>query len=737
MKKSNKKAILIIFITIFALCAISFVIYVNTCVSKEIDLSLIKTGASSITKIYYFDYEDRQNRVGQAVEVKDEALFLKRSEWKSIYDMPKNLLDAFVAIEDKRFYEHNGVDWLRTTKAAVNYIFKDKSGFGGSTITQQLIKNLTGDNQVSPKRKIEEIFRAVNLEKKLSKNEILELYLNVVYLSENCYGVNTASEMYFNKNIKDLTLLECACLASIVKSPTRYDPYNNYENNLKRSEIVLNEMLAQGYIDENEYNDALNSKLVINQNIEKEKNSGIYSWYTEALIDDVAKGISDKYDLNYDSAKMMITKGGLNIYSVLDPSIQDKAEEVFENHTAYILPQNGEYPQASCVIIDPYTSDVLAIVGGVGKKNANMILNRATSTKRAPGSVIKPLSVYAPLLEEGLASYATIFDDTPIHLNKIGYWPKNSPNRYRGLMPLSFAVEHSVNTVAVKGLNMLGADKSYDYLTKKFKLTLNEKDKAESPLALGQLTDGESVLNITNAYSAFVNGGFISKPKTYLYVTDNYGNIILENRTDREQILSNSTTKIMTKLLEGVVNNGTAKQLISKNLVSIAGKTGTSGESRDKWFVGYTRDLVCGVWCGFDNPKSIGYSINPACTLFDEIFAKIYKDSTDKNDFDVSRDIIERYFCMDSGKLATQDCYNDIRGSRVKLGYFVCGDEPNEYCTLHKSVVIDTNDGLIADVMTPSFRRRRVSLIDYARAEEFEGINILDSDYFIDSRKRK
>lgn len=737
MKKSKRKAKFIVPIIIFFFMIVAFVFYLNFKLNKEIDLSLIKTGGSSITKIFYFDYEDRQNRVGQAVELENEALFLEKSEWKSIYDMPKNLLNAFVAIEDKRFYEHNGVDWLRTMKATFNYLFKDKSGFGGSTITQQLIKNLTGDNKVSPKRKLEEIFRAVNLEKRMSKNEILELYLNIVYLSENCYGVSTASEVYFNKKVEDLTLLECASLASIVKNPSKYDPYKFSENNKKRSEVVLKEMLAQGYISNEEYQSALKETLVINENIENERNSGIYSWYTEALIDDVAKGISEKYDLNYESAKMMITKGGLNIYSVIDPEIQKQAESVFENYSAYILPQDGEFPQASCVIIDPYSSDVLAIVGGLGKKNANMILNRATSIKRAPGSVIKPLSVYAPLIEEGLANYATVFDDTPLYMNKNGYWPKNSPNRYRGLVSLSYAVEHSINTVAVKGLNSLGINKSFDYLTNKFKLGLNENDKDLAPLALGQLTDGETVLNITNAYTSFVNGGYISKPRTYLYVTDNYGNIILENKESKERVISKSTAEITTKLLEGVVNNGTAKQIESKSLVPIAGKTGTSGESRDKWFVGYTKQLVCGVWCGFDMPKTMYYSKNPACSLFDGVFSKIYNGVNNELNFETSSNIVELEYCMDSGKMPCDDCYNDIRGSRVVKGYFLKGDEPKERCTLHKSVVIDTFDGLIADVTTPSFRRRTVSLIDYIRNETFDDVYIQDSEYFISSRKRK
>ena len=714
--------------TLFALFLILLVIiislgiYIHFNVDKEIDLSLIRTGKSSVTKIYYFDYDDRVNRIGKAVELKDEELFLQKSEWKSIYDMPDNLKNAFIAIEDKRFYDHNGVDWLRTFKATGNYIFKfGKKGFGGSTITQQLIKNLTGDNKVSPKRKLEEIIRAINLEKDLSKNEILESYLNVVYLSENCYGVGAASELYFGKDVKNLNLAECVSLASIVQNPTKYDPYTNIENNKKRSKIILSEMLFQNMISEDEYNTAINGTIVINSNIENEKNTGIYSWFTETLISDVIRDISIKYNVTENSAKMMILKGGLNIYSTIDPKIQNIATEIYENYNKYILPNDdGSYPNSSCVIIEPNTSDILAVVGDIGKKQANRIFNRATQSKRPPGSVLKPLSVYAPAIEKNIISFSTIYDDTPIKLLNNEIWPKNSPNKYKGLMPISYAVEHSTNTVAVKVLEKLSVNTSYDYLTTKFKFNLdNNHDKAPSPLALGQLTNGETLLKITNAYTAFANGGYLTLPKTYLYVTDNYGNIVLENKDRSEKIISEETSYIMTKLLEGTIKKGTAKYISLKDKTSVSGKTGTSSDLKDRWFVGYTPSYVCGVWCGYDKPKPMYYSKNPSCILFDEIMNRIYVDMPSE-EFYVPNNIVTCEFCLDSGLLPCNNCKIDMRGNRTSIGYFKRGTEPIEICNLHKRVVVDTSDGMIADVLTPSYRRRVVSLLDYSRKNEFD-----------------
>ena len=735
-KKSTVKKVILSLILIILTLVLIFGLVLYAKIDKNIDIALIKKGGSSVTKVFYFDYENRSERIGEPKELTEEAIFSEISEWKSIYDMPKNLKNAFIAIEDKRFYEHNGVDWLRTAKAFLNYLFKfDKSGYGGSTITQQLIKNITGENDFSPKRKVEEIFRAINLEKSLGKNEILEAYLNVVYMSQNCYGVGAASKLYFNKNVEDLSLAECATLASIVQNPSKFDPYSNLQNNVQRRNLVLKEMLSQNLITKVEYQNAIKEKLIVSDDVKNNRTSGIYSWYTEALINEICKDLSAKYNLNVSAARNLILKGGYNIYSVMNPELQNYAEKVYANYKAYIDNQNGTYPESSCVVIDPYTSDVLAIVGGVGKKNGNLIFNRAIDAKRPIGSVIKPLSVYLPGLEEGILNYSTVYDDTPLQLANGEYWPKNSPNIYRGLMPISYAISHSVNTVAVKALRDLGTNKSIEYLGR-FGINVDPKsDNNDSSLALGQLTNGDNLLNVTNAYTMLVNGGSITTPKTYLYVTDSLGNKILDKGVETNKVISKENAYIMTKMLCGVVNEGTASFIKLKNKISTAGKTGTTSNNEDKWFVGYTPYYVCGVWTGYDSPKPMYYTKNPSCVLFDEIMKFAHEDLDLNRDFEEPIGIIKKEFCFDSGEIPTRHCENDIRGDRTNVGYYKFGNSPKEKCHLHKSVDIDIENGYIVEGYTPFWKKRRVSLLDYNRIEQ-TGIAVADDEYLIKSRKK-
>ncbi len=737
LKKKRKIFGKIILITLIVLivAAIAFSLFVYASLDKTVDINLLKRRDSSITRIFYYDFTDRKNRIGDAVELEDEAIFQSRSEWKSIYDLPQSLKNAFVAIEDKRFYDHKGVDWLRTAKATMNYLFRfDKGGYGGSTITQQLIKNVTGDNEVTPKRKLEEIFRAKNVEKFLGKNQILEAYLNVVYMSEGCYGVGAAAKLYFNKDVSELSLVECASLASIVQNPSKYDPFTHPENNKQRRKLVLKEMLDQQMIGEDEYNRSIDEEIILSEKIEENKSSGVFSWYTEALISDVCRDFAEKYNVKPEVARNLILKGGYDIYSLIDPRLQREAEKVYHSYQAYIQNQNGTYPQSSCVILDPKTSDVLALVGGVGTKKGNLLFNRAISAKRPPGSVIKPLSVYSVGLEEGIFNYSTVFDDTPLEMEDGSLWPKNSPDRYRGLVPLCYALEHSINTVAVKALRCVGIDKSYNYL-QKYGITLNEKDKCDASLALGQLTNGESLLNITNAYCAFANGGSMSKAKTYLYLTDSNGQILIKKDDEEKRILSRENAYIMTMMLKGVVDDGTASFINLKNSISTAGKTGTSSNNEDKWFVGYTPYYVCGVWTGYDTPTPLYYTKNPSCILFDKIMERAHVGLDLSNDFEEPFGILERDFCFDSGMLVGDNCNEDLRGSRALKGYFTYDNMPIELCNRHKSVYIDAYDGMILENPLLFWRKRRASLLEYTRNVPDE-IHIEDSDYLIESRKR-
>lgn len=727
------KKILLSAFLIFVTLIISFIVYVKIGLSDEIDLSLIRTGSSSVTKIYTFPKNNGIVDTSKPFEVEEERIFLENSEWCSFYDMPNNLKNAFIAVEDHKFYDHNGVDWPRTLKATVNYIFKlEKSGFGGSTITQQLIKNLTGDDMVTPKRKIEEILRAINLEKKLGKNEILELYLNVVYLSQNAYGIQSASRLYFNKNATDLSLAESACLAAIVKSPVKYDPYKFPENNKARRNLILKIMLDYDMISSEEYQEAIGVELSINPNLESQKSSGVYSWFTEMLIKDVTSDLMKKYNLSEEGALMMINKGGLNIYSTMDLKIQETVDKVYENYIAYLKPQNGKYPESACVVLDPYTSDVLAIAGGVGRKSANRIFNRATDAKRPLGSVIKPLSVYAPSIEENLITYSSVYDDIPIYKNG-DYWPHNANNKYRGLVSVNFALEHSLNTVAVKIIEDLGVDKSFDFCKNNFGIALIDSDKSEAPLALGQLTQGDSLLNVANAYTSFANGGYLGKPRSYFYVTDNYGNVLLSNDFSSKRVIGEDTSAIMNIMLANVVKNGTASSIILKDSFKVAGKTGTSGDNQDKWFIGYTPYYLCGIWVGYDTPSPINSSSSPATSLFDAIMIETHVGLSENADLFDSGNIIKSNFCVDSGKAPSDECYLDPRSNRVQIGYFKNGTEPNEQCLIHKSIYVDIRTGMISDEKTNPFFRRKISLVDYKRDEIYNNLSVLDEEYLLNS----
>jgi len=736
MKKKNKlfRFFLISFLVIIVF-SIFVVVYIDSNLNKDIDLSIVRTGSSSITKIFYYDRDEYGNITGAPIELKEEQIFLDKSEWCSYYDMPNNLVNAFIAIEDRRFFEHSGVDWLRSGNAALSYVFNmGKSEFGGSTITQQLVKNITGDNKRTPKRKIEEILRSLYIEKNIGKIEILELYLNIVYLSENCYGISSAAETYFGKKPEELTLSECAALAAIVKSPSKFDPYLNSENNKIRRNIVLSKMLEYNYITEAEYNDAINDEIIINSQIESENRSGIFSWYTEAIIDDVTKDLMERYNLSREGAMMVIYKGGLNIYSPIDPSLQRSAENVFENYKGYINHKNGIYPNASCVILDPYTSDVLTVIGGVGVKKENRILNRATQSIRPLGSVIKPLSVYAPGIEKGILKYSTIFDDVPMS-NDNGYWPKNSPNVFHGLVDLDYSVSRSLNTTSIQALRLLGINNSYDFLSNELGFSLRENDKNESPLGLGQLTNGENLLNVTKAYTMFQGGGYIGNPRTYYKVTDNFGNTILENKKEYKKVISEETATIMNHLLSGVTNYGTAKYTGLKNEIALAGKTGTSGNSYDKWFVGYTAYYVCGVWVGYDNPTSVAEGgKSPAINLFDAIMTDAHNDKNKNVDLYSSNSVLEVEYCADSGCLPCEECRLDPRLNRIKTGYFIKGTEPTEICHLHKSVYIDSQTGMIANNNTSYLLKRKISLLDYIREKTYEGVEIQDDKYTLKSR---
>lgn len=651
----------------------------------KIDYDALNLNFSSV--IYYTD------KNGNEVEF-DQIYGQQNRLWANISDMPAYLPQAFVAIEDERFYSHYGFDLPRTVKATFNYVFKKDASFGGSTINQQLVKNLTGYDETSAARKVTEIIEAIKMDKKLSKTQILELYLNTIYLSQGCNGVETAANKYFGKTVSELTLAECASIAGITQYPSRYDPIVNPEANKKKQELVLKKMLELEMITKAEYDQAVAEKLNI-QNNDTAAAANTKSYFTDHVIEEVVTILERELDINRAMATQMVYSGGLQIYTTIDPEIQGAVDEVFENPENTINYNPDDPIQAAIVIMDPYTGKIRGVGGGLGEKTSERALNRATMSLRQPGSTIKPLSVYAPGFEYKKFTLGTVFEDSEcVVRNKQIY---NYYSGYKGPMTVKTAIEQSTNTVAVRALEKVGIDKSYDFLIKEFKFsTIDSRDKDYSPLALGGLTKGVSVLEMTAAYSTFVNKGIYTYPYTVEMIKDNSGNVIYEHSKKSDVAMSESTASTTLSALESVVNYGTGTPAKLPNMPA-GGKTGSTDDYKDRWFMGVTPYYTAGVWVGYDDPKTIsGYSVNPAVALWKAVMEKVHKDLQYK-DFEVSKTETSAInLCMDSQKLATDLCYQDYRGSRVVVEYVGKTNIPSEVCDLHKSVTVDVTTGKIA-----------------------------------------
>ncbi len=733
-----------------------FAVYVKNYIDPAIDPAIFRMNSSQTTKIFYMDYTDRENRIGTPIEIKDEQLYgSENSVWVSYTQIPEDLVNAFVAIEDKRFWSHNGVDIWRTGAAILNYFipFEEKQG-GGSSITQQTIKNLTEEKDYTPQRKIQEILRALNLEKQLDKTQILELYLNNIYLSQNCYGVQAAAYTYFNKDVSELTLIECAAIASITNSPTRYDPIQNPAKQAERRNQILWEMLDQGYITQGEYDSAYDKELVLDyQGRAKDASVTSNSWYTDQVMREVANALVKEKGYNLEMAYNLIYTGGLQIITLQDPEVQGVLEEVYADDANFPKTNNAVQPQSSAVIVDPATGDVLGLVGARGAKEANLLLNKATQTTRSPGSSIKPLSVYAPALEYGLITYGSVYDDVPVTFNYAdddeeklnpSAWPKNLPEVYGGRTTVNDAVTRSVNTVAVRILQELTTDTSFDFVKNKLQMHsyieyaelaggVGITDKDLSALALGGMNYGVTNLEITAAYQIFANNGVYNKPRTWLRVLDSEGEVLLENMSESYVVITEQTASIMTKMLENVVNRGTATSVTLKSKVDCAGKTGTTSSDVDRWFIGYTPYYVGGIWFGYEIPQSLGtLAWNPGTVTWDIIMTKLHEKYINGDEplksFETADDVITATYCKDSGKLMSAACYADPRGNRAETGYFTTTTLPTEFCDCHVMVEYDTVTGGIAHDGCPAENIKSVGLLKVDRIFPMN-VKVTDAQY--------
>ena len=600
--------------------------------------------------------------------------------WVDLDDMSPYLKEAFIALEDTRFMKHHGVDWIRT----FGVILKPSNiGQGGSTITQQLIKNVTNNKEVTIVRKYREILMALNLEENYDKDVILEAYLNTLYLGSGCYGVKTASEKYFGKDVSELDAAECACLAVITKAPTKYNPLLNPEENLKRRNHCLKLMYdeGKGCLNEEEYNAATTENLIFTNSPDyvpsdkikdtktaNEEEKVINSFYVDYVIQAVRDDLMEKYGYSKQQATNQIYYGGLKIYTAVDLDVQATLEDVYVNRKSFpdmVSKKDGSKVQSAMTIMD-YQGRIVAMVGQAGAKTQNRGLNRAANSYRQPGSTIKPLATYAPAIDMNIYNYSSMIKDYAIAVNG-SLWPHNVDKSLGSgnNVTVKYAIQKSLNTVPARIINYdVGIDNSFNFLRDNFHLSrLDEKeDRTLSPLATGALTNGTTTVEMAAAYATFGNGGLYYKPYAYYKVTNSSGSeIVLSNENPASQrAISEETSDIMCELLQTVDTSyyGTASNV---RKFQIMAKTGTTSSDKDRWFCAGTPYNVAAVWVGFDSPETLNASVNPGGKIFFRVFDDIHK-GLDAKQFPKSSGTVEKSFCSRTGKLASSNCGSTQKG---------------------------------------------------------------------------
>lgn len=673
-------------------CVIATVVLGMVDDAQDIDLTNMEL---SYTTIIYSKNKD----TGEYIE--DTKLYGEDGKliWVDYDEMPSYLIDAVVAAEDKRFWSHQGVDFTRTISATLGFLTGKDSG-GGSTITQQLIKNVTGNDEVRIDRKVREIFNALALEKKYSKYQILEAYLNIVTFGHNTYGIQAAANYYFDKDVSELTLQECVALVSITNWPTKYELFKHGDNNAERREYVYGQMLQMGYIDRDEY-EALKNDVIVpckGQPTLNTSSSGKYqSWFIDYCIEDVIDGLMEQYGWDYETAQNELYSGGYRIYSTVDSYVQSQVEEYYSNPDNFPQVKNAIQPDSAFVVLN-YNGEIVGIVGGKGTKEGSRLFNIASDGKRHIGSTIKPISSYALALENDLITYSTVITDEPVYKAGETYdntkfnkdWPVNYYAGYLGDVTVEYAVQRSVNTIPVKLVTLLTPRNVFDFLTRSLHITSlvdsgKDNDVAVAPMALGSLTVGISPLELAGAYQMIGNGGFYIKPHSYTKVIDSDGEIVLKADTAPTRVISAETSMILNKLCQQVVvganGTGTAARIPG---YTIAGKTGSSSENTDLWFVGMSPEYLGVVWLGYsEGLQEIKYKTYPTPIIWKGVMESIIKKTDSSKTFPQSSNVVSATFCKKSGDLATESC------TEKGTGWYKKDNMPG-YCTeCHGGVSFD------------------------------------------------
>lgn len=712
-------------------------------------------------------------------------------EYKKITDIPECVQNAFVAIEDARFYKHSGVDLQGILRAVFSALSDEKMTQGASTITQQLLKNQVfgGGNEKSffgkVSRKIQEQSLAIKLESTIDKKKILEYYLNTINLGQNTMGVETASKRYFGKSVSKLTVSEAAVLAGITQNPTEYNPITEQQNNEAKRKIILKNMLDQEYITEDEYEEALGDDVYSRiQDINKEKRTSSYgdinSYYVDAVIENVVSDLKQKLGYTETQAYNAIYREGLKIYTCQDQSLQKICDDVINNDKYYqkntksylsyqlkVKKSDGEtelytegdvrafindthkkrisfyfknrkkaekyikmfkkknldkhdkilsesinlikQPQASFVLMEQSTGKVRAIVGGRGEKTANRTLNRASSSKRQPGSTFKVLSTYLPALDTSGFTLANVMDDAPYKYpgtnKRVKDWDSSG---YKGLTSLRQGIVDSVNIVTVKTFQKVTPQTGFDYLLNLGFTTLVDRRETSDgqiysdiqlPTALGGLTDGVTNVELTAAYAAIANGGTYIKPVYYTKIVDSKGNVLLQNSKSGKKVMKNTTAWLLTDAMKDVIKRGTGKKAAFKKIkMPQAGKTGTTSDNTDFWFEGYTPYYTAGIWLGYDSMFT-QMSGSASKIMWRDIMEKVHKVKKLKNkNFKKPEDIITRKICKKCGRLAVYGlCDRALDGNDIKTEYFARGTQPKESCDCHVKYTFSNSTGHMAE----------------------------------------
>lgn len=705
-KKNSKakivKKIIIILILIFILmCLIGAGIFAGIFFSDKFAMSKEDLLISNSNT---FVYDSEGNLIKELSGDENRKII-------TLNDMPEYLPKAFIAIEDERFYEHHGVDIKRSAAATVTYIFnKGSSSFGGSTITQQLVKNITNEKEDEGKagiqRKIREMSRAYQIEKIISKSQILELYLNIIYLGgygKNICGVEVASEYYFGKSAKELTLSESAFLAGINHSPNNYNPFTETDNSekiKKRTKTVLEKMKELGMISNEDYNKAV-SEVDAGLNFKQgDLSSGTdMSYHLAAAIEEVVNQMVEEKGMSYEYAKSRLYGGGYKLYTTQVSSIQSRMQEEYVKDKYIVMSKKNEgtHSQSAMVIIDYKTGNVVGCMGGLGTDVNALGLNRINSA-RQPGSSIKPIASIAPALENKIITAGTVYDDSPTTFGN--YSPKNSSG-YRGLITVRKAIEVSSNVVEVKIMSELGPENSIKFLKQ---LGLNHlDDKADNGLALvlGGLTNGATPLEMAGAYATIANGGEYITPTFYSKLVDSQGKTVLEPKQEKRRVMSEGTAYITKSILKSPVtgSNGTATNC-SISGMDVGAKTGTTDDNYDRWLCGITPYYAAATWFGFDKAEYINYSGNPSAKIWAAIMQDIHK-NLPKKTFEKPSNIVTAKICKDSGKSATSSCTNTYTEE------FVSGTVPSA-CDGHAKIRICKETGKLANEYCTDVEERTV-----------------------------